>query len=590
VRVCSGQDVASATGGQAIRRFACVLASGAVAVVAASACVMADESVRAPIALSFTAPRGVLDKAKQLELRVLEGEVTCEPSTGIVTLPGGEAGAREVVKSNLGQDGCPQNVKFCGNVTIPKSADSRIFEAKARDGANLLALGCATATIDQDVVPLAIEMLRFLPPAVCGDGTVQPTEQCEPGGTVLCDDTCQSKELLLSVGSIDNATSTGKSGDKTNPFFLWPQATGDAGRFLAFFSDLAVPAAGGTSDVGLRIMGEDLAPLTTPAPLASSIFLPNGGAFPPAATPLQQSLPQATALAGKYYVVFQDDADGTLDVHLRVLNNQFDAEGGTTPLTVNGTTTGEPGLQTAPAIAASSDRLFVAWEDQTGGTIVGRTLNGALTLGSQNQLSTGNGNVRPRVAATSNKGFVAVWKSETGIKLRAVDTNGTPSGGEQAVSEGGAGADGGQVASLPDGRFAVVWSKGGDVFFQRYDERGLPIAGDQVEPLNDLVKDGDQTQPTIATTPAGGGSYVVAWHDAGTGHIRARFLGGRAGFLLNNVNGDTTEFQASRIDGHERAAPTIAVGGSGPFVAIGWEDRSAQTPGIVARRFPLPRE
>jgi hypothetical protein len=552
-------------------------------------CTTSEEPVRASITTSFMVPRGVLDKAKRLELRVLEGgRVACETATGTVT--GGDAGARELVKTDLAQEGCPQNVKFCGNLSIAKSAAPRVFEAKASDGSNVLALGCATATIAQDTVPVAIKMSRFLAPAVCGDGTLQPTEQCEPGSSELCDDACQSKEVLLSTGSTENETTTGMPGDKTDAFFLWPQDSGDGGRFLAFFSDHAVPSAGGTLDVGLRVMREDLSPVTAPPALASgSIFLPNGSGFPPKAEPLQQSLPQAALLGGKYYVVFQDDAATSLDIHLRVIDNLFEAEGGATPIAINGGSQGEPGIQTAPAIAASADRLFVAWEDQATGAIVGRTLDGALSLGNQNQISTGNGNVRPQLATTT-KGWVAVWKSDIGIKLRAVDANGTPSGAEQTVNEGGGGAEGGRVASLPDGRFAVVWSKGGDIFMQRYDERGLPIAGDQTQPLNDVVTDGDQTQPTIAATPASGGSYVVAWHDASSGHIRARFVGGSSGFLLNNVNGQTTEFQASRADGHERAAPVSAVGGSGPFVAIGWEDRSAATPGIVVRRFPLPRE
>ena len=555
------------------------------------ACGAGDEPVRADIVTSFTVPRGVLEKAKQLELRVLDGQVACDDATGAVTLPGGDSAAREIAKSNLGQQGCPPNVKFCGTVSIEKSATPRVFEAKARAGSNVLAVGCTTATIEQDAVPISIKMFRFLAPAVCGDGTIQPTEQCEPGGTDLCDDTCQSNEILLSTGSAGNRTSTGKAGDKTDPFFLWPQGAGDGGRFLALYSDRAMPSGGGTgtSEVGLRVMADDLSPATSPPALASgSIFLPNGGVFPPEATPQQQSLPQAALLGSKYYVVFQDDVGASLDIHLRVINNLFQADG-TTPLGINGGDTGEPGIQTAPAIAAGSDRLFIAWQDQAAGTIVGRTLNAALTLGNQNQISTGNGNTRPALAATS-KGWVAVWKSDTGIKLRAIDENGTPSGGEQTVNEGGGGADGGRVASLPDGRFAVVWSKGGDIFVQRYDERGIPIAGDQAQPVNDVVTDGEQTQPTIAATPAAGGSYVVAWHDANSGHIHARFLGGTSGFLFNNVNGQATEFQASRVDGRDRAAPVAAVGGSAPFVAIGWEDKSSSNAGIVVRRFPLPSD
>lgn len=566
---------------------ALVLALGSTA--GPTACATPDDAVRTSIVASFSAPRGVLDKAKQLELRVLDGPVTCDEATGAVAFPEGDASARQIAKTNLGQEGCLPNVKFCGNVSIEKSATPRVFEASARDGASLLAVGCTTATVDQDAVPVSIKMFRFLAPAVCGDGTVQPTEQCEPGGTSVCDDTCQSNEILLSVGASGNKTSTGKAGDKTDAFFLWPQGSGAGGRFLAFFSDRAVPSGGGTLEVGLRVMSDDLSPATSPPALANgSIFLPNGGVFPPDATPRQQSLPAAALLGGKYYVAFQDDVGASLDIHLRVIDNLFQADSAT-PLGINGGDQGEPGIQTAPAIAAGADRLFIAWQDQAAGTIVGRTLNAAQALGSQNQISTGNGNVRPQVATTS-KGWVAVWKSDTGIKLRAVDANGTPSGGEQTVNEGGGGAEGGRVASLPDGRFAVVWEKGGDIFVQRYDDRAIPIDGDQATPVNDVVTDGDQTQPTIAATSAAGGSYVVAWRDASSGHIRARFLGGSSGFLFNNVNGQATEFQASRIDGRDRVAPVAVAGGSGPFVAIGWEDKSASDAGIVVRRFPLPSD
>jgi hypothetical protein len=558
--------------------------------VAPTGCGTAQDPVRTSVVASFSAPRGLLDKAKQLELRVLEGDVSCDGASGTLTLPNGESAAREVAKSNLGQDGCPPNVKFCGNISIEKSAKPRVFEAKARDGSTVLAAGCATATVEQDAVPVAIKMFRYLEPAVCGDGTLQPTEQCEPAAEPLCDESCLSKEVLLSVGSSGNKTQTGKAGDKTDPFFLWPQGSGDSGRFLALYTDRAVPSGGGTFEVGLRVMSDELTPATSPPALANgSIFLPNGGAFPPEPQPLQQSLPQAALLGGKYYVVFQDDSGPSLDIHLRVINNLFQAEGGSAPININGDTQGEPGIQTAPAIAASSDRLLVAWQDQAAGTIVGRTLNAALTRGNQNQISTGNGNAKPQLAATS-KGWVAVWTSDTGIKLRAVDANGTPSGSEQTVNEGGGGAGGARVASLPDGRFAIVWSKGGDVFVQRYDERAIAIAGDQAQPVNDVVTEGEQAQPTIAATPAAGGSYVVAWHDASTGHIRARFLGGSSGFLFNNVNGQSSEFQASRVDDRDRAAPVAAAGGSGPFVAIGWEDRSSTNAGIVVRRFPLPSE
>lgn len=565
------------------------------ATILAAACGASEEPVRASVVANFTVPRTLLDKAKQLDLRVLEGQVSCDEATGATSLPAGAAGARELVKKSLSSTGCAANVRFCGDVAVERSTATRVFEASAREAnGNVLAQGCTSAAIDQNAATIAIAMFRFLAPSICGDGLLQPTEQCEPGGTEGCDSACQSTEIRLTVGASGNNTADGNVGDKTDAFFLWPTASGDAGRFLALFTDRAVP--NGNVEVGLRVMKDDLSPVTTPPALASgSIFLPNGGSFPPSPAPRAQSQPQAAMLGGKYYVVFQDaDSPGSsgIDIHLRALNGLFQSEQPATPLYINGDANGEANIQTAPSIAASADRLLVVWQDDGQGTIVGRTLTPPSTLGNQNQLSTGNGNARPRVVAT-DKGWVTVWTSDTGIKLRAVNADGTPSGSEIPVNEGGGGASGAQVASLPDGRFAVVWSKGGDIFFQRFDARAVPVPGDQAEPLNDIVRDGDQTQPAIAATSAAGGAFVVAWHDGSSGRIRARFLGGQAGFLFNSVNGQATEFEASRADGRTRAAPVVAIGGNvggEAAVAIGWEDTTPKTPGIMVRRFPLPAQ
>lgn len=563
------------------------------ALLIAPSCVTSSDPVRTSIVTSLAAPRGLLDRASQLELRVLEGELSCDEATGTLS---DEDAARELLKRNLSSSGCAPDVRFCGDVSVPTSAAVRVFEAKAVDGGGrVLAVGCTSAAVDDPTISIAITMFRYLEPAVCGDDVIQPTEQCEPGGTALCDESCQSVEVLLSAGASGNGTSTGKAGDKTDPSFLWPIGTSDAGRFLAFYTDRATPGA--NVEVGLRVMSADLSPVKTPPALASGpIFLPNGGAFPPTPAPGRQSMPRAAALGGKYYVVFQDDdspGDSGLDIHLRVIDRVFQSEQGHEPLYVNGGPSGEPNIQTAPAIAASSDRLLVVWEDEQRGAIVARTLTPpANALGSQNQISTGTGNRRPEVAATG-KGWVTAWTSNTGAKVRAVNADGTPSGSEMTVNASGAGAEGATIASLPDGRFAVAWSQGGDIFIQRFDAKGVPLSGDQDRRLNDLVSEGAQTQPAIAPVPSGAGAYVVAWHDASTGHVRARFVGGSGGFLYNHVNGQTSEFQASRAEGRKRASPTVAVGGDvdgAAAVAIGWEDRSASGAGIVVRRFPLPTE
>jgi hypothetical protein len=356
-------------------------------------------------------------------------------------------------------------------------------------------------------------------------------------------------------------------------------------------------------EVALRAMTDELSPIAaqeSPALAAGSIYLPNGP-LPSAPAPRQQSAASAAFLKGKFYVAFQDDTGTStgLDIHLRSMDTALvPDQGATTPLGINGgpagtggaSGSGEAAIQSSPAVAAGPlDRLFVAWEDAAGGKIAGRTLTPPSTLGNQIDLSAGTGNKGVSVAATTT-GWVAVWQSGTGIKLRAINEDGVPQGSEQIVNEGGSVTERPRVASLADGRFAVAFSSSGDVFVQRYDAKGVKVAGDQASPVNDVVKAGDQVTPSIGATPAAAGSYVVAWIDATSGHVNARMLGGTSGFLFNNVNGQSTEFQASRTDGRARANPAVVAGGSGPFVAIAWEDQTAPGAGIVARRFPLPSE
>ncbi len=577
---------------------AVVLTIGGCAALLPAACAAKDEVPRVSIATDLLLPRGVLDRVTKLTLAVTEGNVTCDDTAGQVALPDGPSGATEIAKRDLATTNCTAGVKFCGDIAIEKSDAMRVFSAVAKGADDsTLAIGCTSATVNQDALPLSIKMFRYLAPPMCGDSVVQPTEQCEPGGTAVCDATCLSKELLLSIGATQTGTKDGNPGDKSDPTLLWPAGTaGTQGRFFAFYTDRAVGA--NNVEVSLRAMTADLSPIPaseSPALAAGSLYLPNDPAvFPPGPAPRQQSAPSAAFLNGKYYVAFQDDTGTTTgqDIHLRSMDSALVAEQGpNSPLGINGAAgAGEAAIQGVPSIAAGpGNRLFIAWEDAAQGKIAGRTLAPPSTLGSQNDLSTGTGNKGVSVASTP-AGWVAVWQSGTGVKLRVVNQDGTPSGSEQTVNEGGTVSERPRVASLADGRFAVTWNAGGDIFVQRYDAKGAKVAGDQTSAINDVVKDGEQVTPSIAGTTAVGGSYVVVWLDAGSSHVRGRMLGGSAGFLFNNVNGQASEFQASRVDGRTRANPAVASGGSGPFVAIAWEDKSAMGSGIVARRFPLPAE
>ena len=437
-------------------------------------------------------------------------------------------------------------------------------------------------------------MVRALPPSTCGNGVVEAIEQCDPPSGTSCSATCKTDETHLSAGSTTANTKSGLANEKGETFVLWRE--GPTGQFFSFFTD----KSSGKTDVGLRALDPVFAPLGSPAGVAQGfVYLPNGS-VPPAPAAFAQSAARAASVGGSTWVAFQHEsasAGNATDIGLRSFDASF-APGSIAAQGVNGPNGGgEGGAQTAPALAAAENgSLFVAWQDESGGPgsgrIFGRSFTPPNVLGNQQELSTGTSNARPRVAALPS-GFVLVWESGGDVKMRVVSLSGTPSGGESVVNEKAAGVqERPDIASLSDGRFAIVWadrsSGNADVVLQRFTAQVVKIAGDQTLAVNDLVKDGDQTSPSIAGTAARAGGYLVAWSDVPRGDIRARYTRLAEGFPFNPIDGSDSEFPVGTRTSRKRSAPSVAIGGKDPFAAIAWDDQAADTPGIYGRRLPLP--
>jgi hypothetical protein len=551
-----------------------------------------DTAVHVSLAPSLLFPQGLLDGVTKLTVSVYDAAsgLDCDPATGKLTQTA-KPFAQADLGTSLAGGACPSGGKFCGQLSIAKSGTPRLFQAQAQTTSNPeVADGCTKVVVDQDAQPLKIVMIRNVPPAVCGNKTIESTEQCEPPDPT-CDAKCHTTEQLLSTD--------GASGEKSAPFFLWPAQAGDGGRLLAFFGD-KTPNSLSTSrsEISMRVMSDTFAPL---ANFPSSTYLPNDQAAQTAKPqPGAKSLPSAAVIGSQYFVVFDDDSgtSQTPDIHLRSMDASFTAQQAFgAPVVVNNPPDGEPGIQTAPAIVAGPNGLlFIAWQDDGAQKIAGRTYKPGApgVLGPQQDISSGSGNKNVQLASTSN-GWIAVWEGAGDIKLRSIDANGNAFGSETIVNENTQGQqDHPSIATLADGRFAVVWAdhaatNATDIVGQRYTATASKVAGDQAAPVNTTVA-GDQTAPRIAGMNAAGGSFAVAWLDGQTRHVRARLLGGSSGFLFNNVDGQSGDFQASIADGRPRAEPVIAVGGASPAIAIGWSDLGAAAPfGIVGRRFPLPK-
>jgi hypothetical protein len=571
-------------------------------VVAGEACSGANPPADVGVAPSLVFPGGLLQSVAQVVVReYYVGPAACQPATGVVT----GAGAPDAT-TTLSQTGCTGGDVWCGSMQITTSEAPRIFAAEADDASGVaLAVGCIGAVVDQATQPISVTMARVAVTAVCGDGVIQPTEQCDPPGNgvdLMCDAFCQTQEELVSaVNTVQGAPapSNAKPGDRTAPALVWPAGPAPAGRFVAFWSDATDPP---DTHVALRVLGDDLdtlPPGAAPALAGGSIWMTSSTTtFPSVPDADDQELPSVAfaADAARTFVAFADDSGGNFDIALRTLDANFTAEQDA-PIVVNGTG-GEVGVQTHPGIAlGAGDVVYLVWQSapQIGpGQIVGRTYDLAGgKAGTQVVLSTGSTNVGPVVASLS-AGWVVAWQSGSDIVMVRVDADGQPSGASTVVSAGHSGAqDHPSIASIGGGddRFAIAWAdhrqNGADIVVQRFDATGAPVPGDSTVPINDLVADGDQTTPSIAGSSSGA-FFAVDWIDVPTGEVRARLLDAISGFDFNNVTGRDDEFQVSSSSTDARANPVVAIGGSGPFIAFAWEDQAASPPGIYARRFPLP--
>jgi hypothetical protein len=584
---------------------------------AVSACASGDASaVRVSLRTNIVFPQGVLDKVQSLHLQVWNNAdgVDCDMTKGVPT--GVTTSIKPIVDQDLATM-CMGGAKFCGTVQMQKSTTDRVFAAVGKDGSgNVLANGCTRQNVNQDSVSVQITMLRFIPPAMCGDGIIEPTETCDaPTATDPLCTMCKTSEFLVSVpAAYPGGPAAGAAGSKTFPSLLWPAQTG-AGDFLAFFSD----TFSGRGQISMRALGNALQPAPDKgmAVQNGSLFVPDDPAtFPPQSAASDQKHPTGAAVGSKYYVAFEDlrsigSPTFGVDVHL----HSMDATGLVVDQNppgcgINGANgAGENGVQSFPQMAVGpGNKIFVVWQDELTGAINGRTYDTTTAppcgaLGTQQTISSSTGNLRGVVAPTST-GWVVAWQSGSTVKWRLLGADGTPTNLEQTASMQSCGAvchPG--VASLSDGAFAIAWDQNvtgsSTVYAQRFDTKGTPLAGDQNKPINNMSM-GDEISPVIASTSAGGNSYVVAWVDAGPpGHVRSRLLAGEtgslgdatgSGYLFNTVTGLADEFPVSLTDNIPRANPAVVVGGgSGQYIAFVWEDASAM-PGIKARRFPPPTQ
>jgi hypothetical protein len=578
------------------------------------------------LGLAMRFPEGLLDQATGVTLSVFDASFAkCDGATGQVT--GGIPDNAQTFP--LDTKGCAPGTSWCKTIALDKDGSTQMFVVVATRATDIIAEGCATKVIDQDPLLVDIQAHKFNPPPCCNNGRLDVGEQCDPGPAgvdpppamcagiadgPVCFSDCTAREILLSVDDKDPpGLKNGPPKTKTHLAMAFgPGGVSNPEMLRAVFTNTDGSALGG-ADVNESFLAQDLAPIVDPQPLSLQLRMPllcsnlQGGSI------LRQQRAPAIAAASDDTVAIVYESDeinaGNFDVVL-------------VPQTADGCTDQKPcaqksdcqtdcvGGQCSPAIGLNSiaggcsdarvargpsGTVLVTWTRKAG--IFGRIWRtDGTVVPAMSEISIAGAGAAARVAGSAS-GFRVVYQAsgsddpDGGVFMRTVDPSGKVGTATLVNTVTTAGLqDQPDIAMLDDGTTIVVWHGSGDVFFQRFDALGAPVKGDQNAPLNTSGRKGaadesDQQHPAVA---GASGFFTVAWETIETAGITARFVGAKAGFGFNSVTGQNDEFIATDLaQMGERHNPVVAMSG---FTAIGWEDHSADHPGVYVRRFPPPTQ
>ncbi|MBI5531461.1 MAG: hypothetical protein HY898_02020 [Deltaproteobacteria bacterium] len=573
------------------------LAVFALPLVLGLACAESHSDRQITIGVNFTMPQTLLDGVESMRLYVADATdaTQCAEETGIVSSDLTAQGAAQTFDLRRGttQAPCPDNSVFCSDeVTLPTDgARQLVFQVIGLASNNPYAVGCTTQAVNSNPFYVHLVVHRFLPPASCGNGTVEVGEQCEPpAGDASCDDKCRTKEILLSNAnpappSAPKVTNT-KSKNKKGVQLAWTAG----GAFHAVFQDNEFTQTG--PEINYRQMTADLQAVTSPALLAGQIRLPlentetNYGFVE---RPFTQAAPSITLMAdGRFFVAYEDSRQSQTSLtNISMTPVSGDAKTpGADEVYLDTTANAK---DAAPSIASGPSGLaLVVWTDTTAGAIRGRIWDTSKGWIAAPLTIAASGSSQPRVAG-SGGGWKVVWHgaSTDGDDILSSDVSAAANvTAAQVVNTKTAGVQNQPaVAFTPNGESIVVWNDGGSIMMQRFDKANVKIADDQKDPVN---PGGAGDNPSVTGSSLVGGFFAIAWQSGAD--IRARFADVASGYLFNPEDGQDGSFVVNYPDSGSsgpRMLPAVAVGGNS-YVGFAWQDESAGHFGIYARRFPLP--
>jgi hypothetical protein len=303
-------------------------------------------------------------------------------------------------------------------------------------------------------------------------------------------------------------------------------------------------------------------------------------------------------------MVWSDNRNGATDVFFR-----RSTDGGATWDTEINLTSGTGNACVAPVIAAAADRVYVVYEEFSGGVRqlkLRRSTNGGSSFSNAQDLETSNDNFNPDVATSADgTRFVVAWEqldtgnltrrvlsrasSDSGATLAAVRTVNVGSGGTPNAGRP-------SVAVAASGRFVFVWRerRAGNTFdvFATFSDS----TSDAIPAGNEDRLDGDSGQTRDGNFPqlvAIENNLYATWQDVstqtggGSDIMFSRVVGG--GTAANPAWSTEVILDDPSVELSSSFAPTIAVDpgvaatNSDDVVFVAWEDRREGSQVYMAR-------
>jgi cysteine-rich repeat protein len=433
----------------------------------------------------------------------------------------------------------------------------------------LRASGCAVVYARSAVttqVPVTLVEQPLALAAVCGNGALEPGEQCDDGGAngpgQSCNERCRFPERV--------ANGPGGTGRRRDPTAAWAQNE----HLVVGFND--------SQDAYLHAFDENGDPtdLTADLPLdATPPQLQEHVALAP--TPLGYAAGWTTF--ERLFVHSDVDA---------VLIQGFDPVSPPPMDWPLNPSSNSPDYDRGEVSVAASDTR-VAWvfvDGRSGGVrIVTAPVAAALAPPAADTalFASGLGATgvsAPRIAAVSD-GFAVAWASSEGDNVYALRTDalGHPLGGAVQVNRDAADVQDQPAIAARGADVLIAWRDrrndasdpdGTTVRFRHFDAALNPEPDDHVAPTSTA---GDQSAPSLAISP--GGVALLAWQN-GDGAIRGRVFHAADGTpAFNPFELTTRDFPISAVDEADhgtgpRLTPAVAFGGTNRFAVV-WEDHAS---------------